>query len=403
MKGDNVSLFPARIGGRVVPAEERASGGSAAGGYSPTEDKVYIPVADTAFARIVRLHESGHAIWSRGTGFTGSDYVAQAVEDAMVHTKLATNGSVRRDELSVAATDIRTAAKRIAQGATDRAMQGLAILRGASILAKPDTSKVAVAMLHKVAAKYHKQGMELVDAILAEVRAGDLDAARALTSKFMAGKDAEEDRAKPDGGAGDGEGSSGESETGEDESESEAGESGEDGSGDESGESDGEDADGESDESDGEIASEAESESESESKPEESKPAKPAGPKPSKPSKPASSSSSSRPEPIKRFKTDTVEKLPYDILRGDAENYIPEAIKRQERLTIEDAARRDEEDGTVGVITGDNGKRIKQRGKKDMPYPKLYVHTLSPDAARQGARSWPCGVAECRARCEDSD
>jgi hypothetical protein len=332
----NLDLFPARISDRTVTATEAPKGIPIAGGFNPANDTVIIPVADTAFARTVRLHESAHAIWSRDGA--KPDAVSQACEDAKIHMKLHTTGSTRRDELYTAASEARNVAKAIRQGRKDRALQGLALLRAASILLKPDSSEPGIKTLITTTTAYHSQGMELVSSILAEIKAGNMDAAKRLTSVFFAGKDADK---TPDP-------------EGEEASDSDERSEGEPGDTDSD---EGEPGDTDSDEGEpGDTDSD------------EGEPAK------------DSDQPSSKPEDRPTLSAPTMVEIPREFMDGKPDDYTPEPAKKAERAKHAELARRDPEDGTVTVI--DCLPEDKPMGLA-IPYPKMYVHTLTPNATRK--------------------
>jgi hypothetical protein len=338
---NNIELFPSRIPGRVVTATEQKPG-KTMGGYSPVSDTVTIPASDSAFARTVRLHESGHALWSRDATMVSNDFVSQAVEDAKIHGLLETSGTVRRDEVYTSLMDLRLVNKML--GNPDRALQGLKLLRAASILRKPDSSDLGVSKLSDLAGKFHPEGMAIVDSILDEIESGNIDEAKSLTRKFFVSDHADS------GG----------------ESDEESGMEGE---------SEGESEDQESSDSDSKPSD----------KPSESdKPAKPSD-KPMSPGKP--SESDKKPDG-KGKPSKPLPPLPESMTKGNPDDYVPASVKMQEKVVMMEAARKDSEDGTITVITGDDGTYLPGGG----PYPAMYVHTLSLNASRRvrgrGHNTW---------------
>jgi hypothetical protein len=109
--------------------------------------------------------------------------VDQAIEDGKIHTLLQTTGHTRRDEVCTAVRDLRSIKK---FGNSDRVVAGVALIRSASILAKLEASVKGKAMLVKVAAKYHKQGNELLDQIIIALRNAEYEKAKDLADVLMA-------------------------------------------------------------------------------------------------------------------------------------------------------------------------------------------------------------------------
>lgn len=378
---NSVELFPSRITGRMVTAramEEKSLGDGKviAGGYNPTSDTAVLPLADNAFARTIRLHEAGHAIHSRATKFTVSDLLSQALEDVKVHQHLDTTGSTRRDELYVALNDVRQVAKRVTKS-PDRALQGLQLLRAASILRKDGeynhgtTSTIGTAKLIDTASRYHRQGIELIDSILAEVEAGNMDSARALASKFFTGKDAEESQQESEESNSDG-------------SESESSNESKDGKGQSENESE-ENESNDSSKGDGDSDSDSDSDK-SEDKAKDSKDAKQPAKASSQSNADMSSTPACKPSHKPSLKASTVEPIPAEMAKGSLSDYIPAPIVKAEKIYQLEEGRKDSEDGSITVITGDDGKGLKNEYEskgKAIPYPKLFVHTLSPNASRK--------------------
>ena len=233
-------------------------------------------------------------------------------------------------------------------GKNERAIQALKILRAGSILSKPDSSKLGDSKLDQVAGAFHPQGPELVRSIIAEVAAERYDEAKALMSQLVTGS-----MATPSGG--NGEGQPGE---GEGEGEGQPG----DGDGEGNGEANGNPSDG---------------------KPSDGKPSdgKPTGGKPSD-GKPMGGNPSGGVMPKSAFKAPAKpEQIPDSMKSGNLGDYVPKPIIKKEKLAELEESRRDDEDGTVQVITGEPhpGATL----EADMPYPKMYVHTLSPNVTRR--------------------
>ena len=378
-----ISLFPSRIGSRIVKASPMPESKSVGGAYNPTTDTALIPVSDTAYARTIRLHESAHAIWSRTSKLRPDDVVGQAIEDAKIHQNLQTTGSVRRDEVYTAMHDIRSAAYNMHNGVGNKAIQGVSLLRAASILRKEDSSKLGINLLTKTVSSYHEQGMELVDAILAEIKSGNIESARALASKFITGKLADEDKGNSKGNESndsdnseDSEGSEGEDSEGSEgeDSEGSEGEDSEGSEGEDSEGSEGEDSEGSEDSGNGKTI---------DSKLKEL---------PSKgnniPSKTTPSKASSEPS-APRLKASEEEYIPPQAINMDS--YIPANTKKAETIYKLEESRVSDEDGTVTALTGDDGTcpltavdwSTRLREKINVPYPVMYVHTLSPNATRK--------------------
>ena len=355
MATNNLDLFPARISDRVVRAAETPKDSRAAGGFNPTADTVVIPIADTAYARTVRLHESGHALYSRSEA--KPDLVSQAVEDAKIHTMLETSGSVRRDELYSAIVDTRSTLEAIKEGNTQRALQGVMLLRAASILSKPDSSNHGIDLLTTAAEAYHPQGMKIVSSILSEVKAGNYEAAKRLSSVWFINEEAKEDpSASPSGSES---GSTPDTKDGEGD--------GKDGKtdskpADKDGEGDGKDGDGK------------------------------------KESTPLDTKGGIKKNPFKdrpTLKADKEAPLPDSIKGGKASDYMPAPVRMAEAAKHAEVARRDEEDGTVQVIEC----LPEDKPHPIIPFPKMYVHTLSPNVTRRvkgkghsAYRSTDCGI-----------
>ena len=370
---NSIELFPARIKGRVVKAKEidpRMAAKGIGGAYDPSKDAVIVPGSDTAYARTIRLHESAHAIWSLKSELKANDVIGQAIEDARIHQLLETENSTRRDELFTAISDVREVSDQIRNGVSNRAMQGLALLRSAAILRKANSSKHGTEKLIDAVSKYHSQGIELLDSILASIASGDMENARALTSMLLTGKEAEhESSADGDVMDGDSESEDGESKDGE----SKEGETKES-----SKESNGEGKDSK----DGKESKDTCDKEESKEEPTESKSDK--GMVANCSGTESGIASGYDPSIPKSTLKATEQPLPESI--GEiTERPIPASIKKAETIHRLEVERTDKEDGTVTVISGDdNTIALREDGYDyDIPYPNMYVHTLSPDANRK--------------------
>ena len=184
MENINIELFPTRVADRRVPASaipDNLVKQGIGGGYNPKNDTALIPSVDNAYARTIRLHESAHAIWSREP--VSMNPVDQAIEDGKIHTLLQTTGHTRRDEVCTAIRDLRSIKKFIK---SDRAVAGVALIRSAVILAKLEASVKGKTMLVTVAAKYHKQGNELLDQIITALRNAEYEKAKDLADVLVA-------------------------------------------------------------------------------------------------------------------------------------------------------------------------------------------------------------------------
>lgn len=474
-----IEMFPSRISDRLVKAKEISGKGRMAGGYSHEQDTAYIPASDTAFARTVRMHEAAHAIWSRNTKLKANDFIGQGIEDAKIHQLLQTTGSVRRDELYAALNDVRSVAKRVAKS-KDRAVQGVQLLRAGAILRKSGeytdlagnghtTSEIGTNALIETAAQYHPQGIKMVDSILSEIKAGNMAAARSLTSKFFTGKTAEEkeqedgddqpeqEQEQPKGDQQDGQESdkSDKSKSGKGQQGSGKGDSGDSGDssngsnskapkqdkpetkpetkpeandaqgsdssdssddlvvdfGDDFGDDEGEEEYGEDEDGDGEGNAGGEAGDDEDFLPEDeedegegsnsSQSDSGTGSRSGKPAGTGASANDYQPtsrkesEPKSTLSADKEEKIPADMAGGKLEDYIPVSTKKAETIHRLVESRKDSEDGTVTAISGDDGTplysgRAYEGG--EIPYPVMYVHTLSPNAARKvkgrGRNEW---------------
>lgn len=204
-----LELFPTRISGRVVPAKI-APEGVAVGGWDYNKDVAYIPIADTAKARMVRMHEAAHAIFSNpetGKELAGT-LVGQALEDARLHLVCLkhvndTDNSARRDELAAGYSGVRNVRRVVSMqryhNALNRGSSELTLsqrslfltelLRSAAILRK-GSSKTGDKLLTKVAGEFGKETREYLDEILSRISKGDLKNARNLIAKMMKGEPA---------------------------------------------------------------------------------------------------------------------------------------------------------------------------------------------------------------------
>ena len=139
MSFDPCAIFPARVKKRRFVAEPMKPGAGVGGATDLLKGKVFLPTANTAYGRTVRLHEALHAIYTpkptkafikSGKGFTMLD---QALEDARLHLNCArTSGPVRRDELSTALRDLHKTTS--ARATENKELAALIALRSASIL-----------------------------------------------------------------------------------------------------------------------------------------------------------------------------------------------------------------------------------------------------------------------------
>ncbi len=102
MSNYNIDIFAVRVKASQVSAvdAEGALPKDARGAYDPRLHKAYVPVADNAPCRAVRMHEAGHAQFGVCNGRT--DLAGQILEDCFVHGNLAIDDSSARDELTLA-------------------------------------------------------------------------------------------------------------------------------------------------------------------------------------------------------------------------------------------------------------------------------------------------------------
>ena len=184
-----VDLFPARL---RKPVEVKAikDGGVILGGYDPKGNTAHIPIADNAFARTIRLHESAHALFSK-EAIAINDIPAQAIEDAKIHLMLPTTGQTRRDEVYTAVSDLRNARKLLSNSRysydkeKDKAIAGLTLIRSAGILSKDESSVKGLAKLESFANEFVPNGKKLLDQIITAIKAGEITKARNLADDFI--------------------------------------------------------------------------------------------------------------------------------------------------------------------------------------------------------------------------
>jgi hypothetical protein len=205
--------------------------------------------------------------------------------------------------------------------------------------------------------------MKIVSSILSEVKAGNYDAAKRLSSVWFINEEAKEDpstspfgsesESSPDTKDGEGDGKDGKTDSNPD---------------DKDGKCKGKDGDKDSD-------------GKKESTPLDTKGGIKKNPFEDRPT----------------LKSDKEAPLPESIKGGKASDYMPKPVKMAEAAKHAEVARRDDEDGTVQII--DCLPEDEPEDKDGIPFPKMYVHTLSPNVTRRvkgrghsAYRSTDCGI-----------
>jgi hypothetical protein len=198
---DPCALFPARIKRRKFTAEP-ISAGSVGGATNLIKGKAYLPTANNAYARTIRLHEALHAIYtpkpSKERRESGRPYtmLEQALEDARLHLVCArTSGAVRRDELATALKDLRGATSSRARDVS-KGLMALLALRSAAILTSHggiDTDARAKKRLDRLCDLVAPDYARAVTEALEQIRRGELAGAkRILQPHFGEGEEEEE-------------------------------------------------------------------------------------------------------------------------------------------------------------------------------------------------------------------
>ena len=190
VKAEAIKLFPARIKSRVVPAFEMPD--SRGGAWDPKNDRAYIPIADNAVARTIRLHEATHAIYTKGV--SKPDIVDQAIEDVRVHSIWLDDikGLPARDERVLALRQLRINVRGwinaiIEQGRISpeiRAVYSVMLTRSMAILQKSPKKSTSENLINVACANLGEDVRELVEKCIEAVKAGDTAKARKLFSTY---------------------------------------------------------------------------------------------------------------------------------------------------------------------------------------------------------------------------
>ena len=190
VKAEAIKLFPVRIKSRVVPAFEMPGGSG--GAWDPKNDKAYIPIADNAVARTIRLHEATHAIFTKGV--SRPDIVDQAIEDVRVHSIWLDDikGLPARDEQVLALRQLRINVRGwanaiIEQGKISpeiRAVYSVMLTRSVAILQKSPKKPTSENLINLACANLGEDVRELVEKCIEAVKAGDTAKARKLFSTY---------------------------------------------------------------------------------------------------------------------------------------------------------------------------------------------------------------------------
>jgi hypothetical protein len=204
---DPCSLFPARIKRckfKAEPISARDRKTTVGGSTDLVKRKAYLPMANNAYARTVRLHEALHAIYTpkptreRRESGKPPTMLEQALEDARLHLVCArTSGAVRRDELATALRDIRGATSSSSRASSEEefslGLMALLALRSAAILnSHDDTDARAKKRLDRlceiVAPDYARVVMEALE----RIRRVELAAATRILQPYFAEEEEKE-------------------------------------------------------------------------------------------------------------------------------------------------------------------------------------------------------------------
>lgn len=205
---DPCSLFPARIKSKVWIAKARKKTGGVSGATDLIKRVAYLPTGNNAYDRTVRLHESLHAIYTpkptekRIKSKKPYTMLEQALEDARLHLVCAqTKGSVRRDELATALTDLRRGAS------GDKGLAALLALRSQAILlggAESLSGRIVGSKLKALCASVSPAYYDSMMDALHHIERNELDKAAEILTPYFPKSDAmPESRAWPGAGKGD--------------------------------------------------------------------------------------------------------------------------------------------------------------------------------------------------------
>jgi hypothetical protein len=224
-----LTLFSSRIreGGEqweissVDNAHDEGLSKDVRGSIDTVNKRAYLPVANNALARTIRLHEAAHAIYSaKKPQIATNEFHKQAVKDCFVHLDYlkdvnSVNGgnfSAHRDELVSALSNIRASAKFAKLNKLgmmtpeNRAVMVTSLLRSASIVRKGASDRVRKALAKSISDIDSSETR--FNRILDAVEAGDEELAWKLAA-YEIGNPASKDKVKqpqPQAGQGKGKG-----------------------------------------------------------------------------------------------------------------------------------------------------------------------------------------------------